>query len=51
MNLDSTGSEYGPVTGSCEYGNELLGSIKSGRFLHYKQLMASQDDFSVQSIS
>jgi hypothetical protein len=51
MNLDLSGSEYGPVTGSCEYDGEILGSIKSGKFLHNKQLLASQDDFSVQSIN
>ena len=27
------GSGYGQVAGACEYGNELLGSIKSGEFL------------------
>jgi len=26
--LDSYGSGQGPVAGSCEHGNELLGSIK-----------------------
>jgi hypothetical protein len=32
--LDSSGSGYGPVVGSCEHGNEPLGSIKGGEFLH-----------------
>jgi hypothetical protein len=31
--LDSSASELGPVTGSCEHGNEPLGSIKSEEFL------------------
>jgi hypothetical protein len=30
--LDSSGSAQGPVTGTCEYGNESLGSIKGGEF-------------------
>jgi hypothetical protein len=29
------GSEYEPVMGSCEYGNEPSGSIKGGKFPHY----------------
>jgi hypothetical protein len=28
--LDSSGSGYGPVAGSCENGNEPWGSIKGG---------------------
>jgi hypothetical protein len=28
--LDSSGSEYGPVAGSCKPGNEPWGSIKDG---------------------
>jgi hypothetical protein len=28
--LDSSGSGYGPVAGSCVYGNETSGSIKAG---------------------
>jgi len=31
--LYSSGSECGPVVGSCEHGNEPLGSIKVGAFL------------------
>jgi hypothetical protein len=31
--LDSSGSEQGPVAGSCEYGNEPSGCIKGGEFL------------------
>jgi len=27
------GSEYGPVAGCCEHGNEPSGSIKGGKFL------------------
>jgi len=30
--LDSTGSGGGPVTASCEHGNETLGSIKGREF-------------------
>jgi hypothetical protein len=33
--LDSSGSGYGPVAGSCEHGNEPSGSIKVGEFLDY----------------
>jgi hypothetical protein len=33
--LDSTGAGYGPVAGSCEYGNEPSGSIKGGEFLDW----------------
>jgi hypothetical protein len=29
--MNSSGSGYGPVTGSCEYGNEPSGSIKGKR--------------------
>jgi hypothetical protein len=31
--LDSSGSRWGPVTGSCEHGIESFGSIKGGDFL------------------
>jgi hypothetical protein len=31
--LDGVGSGLGQVAGACEYGNELLGSIKCGEFL------------------
>jgi hypothetical protein len=31
--LDSSGSGYGPVTDSCEHGNEPLGSVKRGKFV------------------
>jgi hypothetical protein len=32
------------VAGTCEYGNELSGSIKCGEFLHYLQnQLASQE--------
>jgi hypothetical protein len=31
--LDLFGSGRGPVAGSCESGNELLGFIKDGEFL------------------
>jgi len=34
--LDSTGAGYGPVAGSCEYGNEPSSFIKGEEFL--KQL-------------
>jgi hypothetical protein len=30
--LDRSGSEYGPVVGSCECGNEPSGSLKCGEF-------------------
>jgi hypothetical protein len=34
--MDSSGSGWGPVAGSCEYGNEAMGSIKGmGEFLDY----------------
>jgi hypothetical protein len=32
--MDSTGSGYGPVAGSCGHGNEPSCSIKGGEFLH-----------------
>jgi hypothetical protein len=31
--VDSSGSEYTPVTGCCEYGNEPSGSTKDEEFL------------------
>jgi hypothetical protein len=31
--VDSSGSGYGSLAGSCEYGNETLDSIKCGKFL------------------
>ena len=31
--LEGVGSGWGQVAGSCEYGDELSGSIKSGEFL------------------
>jgi hypothetical protein len=31
--LDSSNSGQGPVAGSCEHGNEPLGSVKYGEFL------------------
>jgi hypothetical protein len=31
--LDESGLGYGPVTGSCEHGNEPSGPIKGGEFL------------------
>jgi hypothetical protein len=31
--LDSSGSGWGPMAGSCEHGNERSGSIKGGEFL------------------
>jgi hypothetical protein len=34
VGLDSCGSGQGLVTGSFEYGNESLGSIKHGEFLN-----------------
>jgi hypothetical protein len=37
---DESGSGYGPLAGSCEHGNEFLGSVKCGEFLEY--LLASQ---------
>jgi hypothetical protein len=33
--LDSSGSRWGPVEGSCEYGNELSGSIKCWEILEW----------------
>jgi hypothetical protein len=30
--LDSSGSGQGPVVGSCDYSNEISGSIKRGEF-------------------
>jgi len=33
--LDSSGSGWGSVCGSCECGNELSGSIKSGEFFDW----------------
>ena len=32
--LDGFGSGYGQLAGTCEYGNELSGSIKYGEFLY-----------------
>jgi hypothetical protein len=40
--LDRSGSEYGPVEGSCEHGNELSGSLKYWEvlvWLHNWQLL------------
>jgi hypothetical protein len=31
--MDLTGSEYGPVAGACENGDEPSGSIKGEKFL------------------
>jgi hypothetical protein len=31
--VDSSGSEYGPVAGSCEHSNVPSGSTKGGEFL------------------
>jgi hypothetical protein len=31
--LDSSGSGYGPMAGSCERGNKFSCSIKGGKFL------------------
>ena len=31
--MDGAGSGYGQVAGTCEYGNELSGSIKCAEFL------------------
>jgi hypothetical protein len=31
--MDRSGSGYGPVEDSCEYGNEPSGSIIAGKFL------------------
>jgi hypothetical protein len=31
--VDGVGSGHGQVAGTCEYGNELSGSIKCGEFL------------------
>jgi hypothetical protein len=33
--LESTGSGYGKVAGSCGYGNDPSGSIKTGEYLDY----------------
>ena len=35
--LDGVGSGQGQVTGTCEYVDELSGSIKCGEFLDYPQ--------------
>ena len=41
--LDGVGSVYGEVAGTCEYSNELSGSIKCGEFLDWLQnQLASQ---------
>jgi hypothetical protein len=32
--VNSSGSEYGAVVGSCEHGNETSGSIKGAKFLY-----------------
>jgi len=32
--LESSGSEYGQVVGSCECSNESLGSVQCGEFLN-----------------
>jgi hypothetical protein len=37
--LESTGSGYGPVEGSCEHGNEPSGSIKCERLLASQGLL------------
>jgi len=31
--MDSSGTEQGPAVGSCEYGNELSGSVQERKFL------------------
>jgi hypothetical protein len=31
--LDSSGSDYGPVAGYCEYGNEPSSTVKGREFL------------------
>jgi hypothetical protein len=42
--LDGVGSGQGEVTGTCEYGNGLSGSIKCGEFLdHLQNQLASQE--------
>jgi hypothetical protein len=41
--LDSSGSGYGPVAGSCEHGNEPLGSTKYGEFDTLSVVLASQE--------
>ena len=44
VGLDGVGSGQGRVTGACEYGNELSGSIKCGEFLDQLQSqLASQE--------
>jgi len=37
--MDTSGSGYGPMTGSCEHGNEPSGSTEAGEF---DWLLASQ---------
>jgi hypothetical protein len=37
------GSGQVPVAGSCEYGNEPLGSIKPEEYFLAEQLLASQE--------
>jgi hypothetical protein len=42
--LDGAGSGKGKVAGTCEYGNELSGSVKRGEFLDQLQnQLASQE--------
>jgi hypothetical protein len=33
VRVDSSGSGWAPVEGSCEHGNKTFGSIESGEFL------------------
>jgi hypothetical protein len=42
--LDGVGSGQGQVAGTCEYGNELSGSVKCGEFLdQLHNQLASQE--------
>jgi hypothetical protein len=41
--LDSYGSGWRPVAGSCEYGNEPLGTLKGGRFPDCMSDLASRE--------
>jgi hypothetical protein len=42
--LDSSGSGYKPMVGSCEHVNEPLGSIKCGKFLDYLSMLLSSQE-------
>jgi hypothetical protein len=43
--LDLFGSRHESVAGSCKHTNEPLYSIKGGKFIEYKRLLACQECF------